>query len=133
MEFLPAWVGPLGGTVAGIIAVGFATIKAFNIGWSSTEKAKDQAAKDLVTILQSTVETLKGEMKEMQANHLSNVSELGRLKGENETLMKILQGRDETYLKFQQEGFAAFKRISDNEADMKELLGLLRKALTPNT
>ena len=127
--FLPDWALDVTGWVVGVIAVGFAAVQAYANGFSATEKAKDQAAKDLVKILQATVETLKEEMKEMQAHHLENVQSIARLRGENETLIKILQGRDETYLKFQQEGFAAFKRIENNEGDIKRLIDLLEKNL----
>lgn len=126
---LPTWVPATTGWFVGAIAVAFAAIQAYANGFSATEKAKDQAAKDLVKILQATVETLKEEMKEMQGHHIENVQAIARLRGENETLLKILQGRDETYLKFQQEGFAAFKRIENNEGDIKRLIDLLERNL----
>lgn len=132
MDFLPTWVPEVTGWIVGLMAVSFSVIKAYSDGFSSTEKAKDQASKDLVKILQATVETLKEEMKELQTNHISNVTAIAQLKGENETLLKILQGRDEKYLKFQQEGFAAFKRIENNEGDIKRLIDLLEKNLTKN-
>lgn len=126
---LPTWLPTVIGYVVGVIGVGFAAIQAYANGFSATEKQKDQASKDLVKILQAMVETLKEEMKEMQGHHIENVQAIARLRGENETLLKILQGRDETYLKFQQEGFAAFKRIENNEGDIKRLIDLLEKNL----
>ena len=129
LSLLPGWVIPASGWVVGIIAVGFSAIQAFSKGFSATEHAKDQASKELVTILQATVETLKAEMKEVQGHHLENVQAIAKLRGENETLVKILQGRDETYLKFQQEGFAAFKRIEDNHNITVRLVDLLEKHL----
>lgn len=130
MEFLPTWIPEVTGWIVGVIAVGFSVIKAYSDGFSATEKAKDNASKELVQILQATVETLKEEMKELQGNHIQNVTAIAQLKGENETLLKILQGRDEKYLAFQQEGFAAFKRIENNEGDIKKLIDLLEKNLT---
>lgn len=130
MEFLPTWIPEVTGWIVGVIAVGFSVIKAYSDGFSATEKAKDTASKELVQILQATVETLKEEMKELQSNHIMNVTAIAQLKGENETLLKILQGRDEKYLAFQQEGFAAFKRIENNEGDIKRLIDLLEKTLT---
>lgn len=130
MEFLPTWIPEVTGWIVGVIAVGFSVIKAYSDGFSATEKAKDIASKELVQILQATVETLKEEMKELQSNHIMNVTAIAQLKGENETLLKILQGRDEKYLAFQQEGFAAFKRIENNEGDIKKLIDLLEKNLT---
>ena len=130
MEFLPTWLPEVTGWIVGLIAVGFSVVKAYSDGFSATEKAKDAASKELVQILQATVETLKEEMKELQSNHIMNVTAIAQLKGENETLLKILQGRDEKYLAFQQEGFAAFKRIENNEGDIKRLIDLLEKNLT---
>lgn len=130
MDFLPTWIPEVTGWVVGVIAVGFSVVKAYSDGFSATEKAKDAASKELVQILQATVETLKEEMKELQSNHIMNVTAIAQLKGENETLLKILQGRDEKYLAFQQEGFAAFKRIENNEGDIKRLIDLLEKNLT---
>lgn len=130
ISFLPTWVPEVTGWIVGLIAVSFAAIQAYANGFSATEKAKDNASKDLVKILQATVETLKEEMKDLQAMHLQNVQAIARLTGENDTLLKILQGRDDTYLKFQQEGFAAFKRIENNEGDIKKLIELLEKNLT---
>jgi len=120
----------IAGWVVGLIGVGFAAIQAYSNGFSATEKAKDQASQDLVKILQATVETLKAEMKEMQNNHIGNVTAIAQLKGENETLLKILQGRDEKYLKFQQDGFAAFKRVENTEKNIERLVGLLERKLT---
>ena len=125
---LPEWAS-VAGYIVGIIGAGFAAIQAYANGFSATEKQKDQASKDLVKILQATVNTLKEEMKEVQSQHLSNVEAIARLRGENETLVKILQGRDETYLKFQQEGFAAFQRITENSTQMTRLVNLLEKHL----
>jgi TolA-binding protein len=132
MEFtsLAGNFASIAGYVVGAIGVGFAAIQAYSSGFSATEKAKDQASKELVTILQETVETLKAEMKEMQNNHINNVTAIAQLKGENETLLKILQGRDEKYLKFQQDGFAAFKRVENTEKNIERLVGLLERKLT---
>lgn len=124
---LPVWVPEAAGWAVGIVAVGFAVIQAYARGFSETEKIKDQAAKDLVKILQATVDTLKEEMKVFQQHHIENVKAIAQLKGENDTLLKILQGRDDKYLKFQQEGFAAFKRVEDSQTDMKRLISLLEK------
>ena len=127
---LPGWVGEVGGWFVGAIAVGFAVIQAYSSKFSATEKIKDQASKDLVKILQATVDTLRTEMKELQLHHLQNVEAIANLKGENSTLAKILQGRDETYLKFQQDGFMAFRKIEESNNGIKELVQLLDKHLT---
>jgi len=128
--FLPSWAGPLGGTIAGIIAITFAAIQAYSLGYSKTEKQKDQASKELVKILQATVETLQSEVKALHLMHLENTKEISKLGGENETLLKILQGRDDAYLRFQQEGFTAFKRIEENHETTAKLFELLEKTLT---
>lgn len=128
-SFLPGWAVQISGYVIGIIGIGFAIVQAYAKGFSATEKLKDDAAQQLVAILQTTVEALKVEMKEMQRHHIENVTAIAQLKGENETLLKILQGRDEKYLAFQQEGFAAFKRVESTQNDMKKLVTLLTQSL----
>lgn len=126
LTFIPGWVGVLGGTIAGIVSIFWAAIQAYERGNSETEKIKDQASKDLVKILQATVDTLKDEIKELQKANLENTKQVSQLRGENQTLLKILQGRDETYMKFQQEGFVAFKRINETHESIAELLKILR-------
>ena len=131
MDFslLPSWAGPLGGTIAGIIAITFAAIHAYALGFSKTEKIKDNASQELVKILQSTVNELRVEVTNLSKAHLENQREISKLSGENETLMEILQGRDDDYLRFRQEGFAAFKRIEENHETMVKLFSLLERNL----
>lgn len=130
LSLLPDWVAETGGWVVGIIAIGFAALQAYSRGFSETEKIKDQAAKDLVKILQATVDALKTEMSQLREAHMENVAAIANLKGENATLAKILQGRDDAYLQFQQQGFVAFKKIEENNSDIKDLIKLLDKHLT---
>lgn len=109
----------IGVGAAAIISIGFNVIQAFANGFSKTEKLKDKASAELVQILQTTLDTLKKEFTALQASHLENVKETARARGENETLTKILQGRDDTTLLFQKQGFVAFE-IMAKQAPMME-------------
>jgi len=140
MNFLPSWAGQIGGVVAGVVAITFAAIQAFSSGFSATEKQKNQASMDLVELLQKTVDTLKADLEDLQEQfektkddaqkqHLESSKETARLRGENETLIKILQGRDEQYIKFQQEGFLSFKRIEGMSSSLEKLVVALEKHL----
>lgn len=116
VEFLtttPSWFTASVGWVVGIIGISFAVIQAYARGFSETAKIKSVASKDLIMILQTTVDTLKEDVVELKKSDLSKTKEISRLSGQNKTLTEILQGRDEEYTKFQEEGFAAFKRIAD--------------------
>lgn len=101
----------IGGGIVLVISVAFNAIQAFSEGFSKTEKAKDKASSELVELLQKTVNALKDELGELQKAHLDNVKEISRLSGENQTLTKILQGRDEATVRFQQQGMSAFLLI----------------------
>lgn len=140
IDLIPSWAGTLGGVIAGIVAVAFGVIQAFNLGWSKTEEKKDKVSSDLIDLLSKTVDTLKVDLKtlqdettkykeETQRQHLESSKETARLRGENETLIKILQGRDEQYIKFQQEGFLSFKRIETMSDNLGKLVVALEKHL----
>jgi regulator of replication initiation timing len=93
--------------------------------FSKTEKAKDAASTELVALLQTTVNTLKTQLDDLQKSHIENVKETSRLRGENETLTKILQGRDEATIKFQQQGLVAFETIAKSTLFFEKLAGTL--------
>lgn len=136
MDFsIPTWVGPVGGSIAGVVAIFWAVIQAFSSGWSSTSKQRSQATTELVALLSQTVDTLKRDFKDLQEQHLESIKQIATLRGENESLMKILQGRDKSYVEFQQNGLAAFKRISEmdnNLASLAKSIELLVQKIKPN-
>lgn len=120
----------IGSGIIGIIGIGWSAITAFQRGFGKFEDVKDKAAEDLVKILQTTVNELKAQVTELQKNHIENMREISHLSGENATLMKILQGRDEIALKFQSEGFAAFERIQTMADGFEHLAEVLEKHVT---
>ena len=129
MENLPAWSITVGSGIVGIIGIGWSGITAYQKGFGKFEIEKDQAAKDLVKILQATVDALKKQVDELGKSHIENMREISHLSGENATLMKILQGRDEMAIKFQSEGFAAFARIAKMADGFEHLAQVLEGKL----
>lgn len=125
-EFLPSWVGILGGTIAGIVAIGFAAINAYDTGLKKQRQEKDEISSEVVDLLKESVDVLEKKVKALETMNIENGKEMSRLRGENETLLKILQGRDETYLRFQSEGFAAFKRIESFGGSLESLIKTLK-------
>lgn len=116
-----------GGYMVGAITAGFMIIQSFGKGFQETDAKRDKAAADLIGILQGTVNALNEKVDVLQRAHLENVKELSRLRGENETFAKLLQGRDEMSQKFQQEGFAAFVRTEETQKHIERVLTLLEE------
>jgi len=112
MENLPDWSITIASGMVGVVGIGWGIVTAYQKGFSKFEVEKDAAATDLVKILQTTVDALKKQVDELSKSHIENMREISHLSGENATLLKILQGRDEMAIKFQSEGFAAFARIA---------------------
>lgn len=128
----------VGGYVIGLIGLGVAGIGSFGNAFSKTEKLKDKTAKELVELLQTTVNTLRDDFTSLQdeyeqdkkkwhESHLENAREISRLSGENETLTKILQGRDEAHVRFQEMGFKAFAAIETMAPAMQRMLVVMEK------
>lgn len=126
------------GYIIGLIGIGFAGIGAFGNSFSKNEKLKDKTATELVELLQKTVDTLRADLTSLQTEsdlnkdkateqHLENSKEIARLSGENATLTKLLQGRDENYLKFQATGLKAFDAIENMAPAMQRLLVVMEK------
>lgn len=127
-----------GGIIIGLIGVGMAGIGAFGNSFSKNEKLKDKTATELVELLQKTVDTLRTDFDNLQEEYekskehatqqyLENSKEISRLAGENATLTKLLQGRDENYLRFQATGLKAFDAIEKMAPAMSRLLVVMEK------
>ena len=130
MENLPQWSITVGSGIVGIIGIGWSAITAYQKGFGKFEVQKDEAADGLVKILQQTVDALQKQVDELKRSHTEQSREISQLRGENNTLMKILQGRDEMAVKFQSEGFGAFARIqtmADGFEHLAEVLETLLK------
>ncbi len=115
------------GWAVAIVTGGWALVQAWQAGFSKTEKLKDKASSELIELLQKTVDALKNEVGDLQKAHLENVKEISRMRGENETLTKILQGRDDATVRFQQEGFKAYQAIYQNGEALVKMVMLLEK------
>lgn len=128
----------VGGYVIGLIGLGIAGIGQFGNAFSKNEKLKDKTATELVGLLQTTVQTLRDDFTNLQTeyesdkkkwhdSHLENAKEISRLAGENATLTKILQGRDEAHIRFQESGFKAFAAIEQMAPAMTRLLVVMER------
>lgn len=132
------------GYIVGLIGISMAGIGAFGNAFSKNEKLKDKTATELVELLQKTVDTLRADFDNLEAEyekskehataqHLENSKEISRLAGENATLTKLLQGRDENYLRFQATGLKAFDAIEKMAPAMSRLLVVMEQHVSNET
>lgn len=91
----------------------------------SKKTESDKVDDRLITLLRNSVETLEKRVKELELAHGINVKEIQDLRTANDTLTKILQGRDEKTQKFQEEGFKAMERLSEIQEFLKKSLPII--------
>ena len=102
------------GSILGVIAIGILFVAGV---W---KKGKDGEDDRLINILKSTVDTLEKKVDDQKKNHdeiLSNLTKnihdltvkVDNLERENETLTKVLQGRDEQTQNFYKKAFDAME------------------------
>jgi len=101
-------------TVAGIFVVGLIAL------WGIIDKqirdrrkAALDGADDVIGILKEKVQVLEDKVRDLEEERDEHTGQIRELKATNETLTKILQGRDEATLAFQREVLEAVKTIGE--------------------
>lgn len=127
------WLGLIAMVVLGGVAIYGLVDKTMR----DRRKDVNAAADDLVGILSKTVEELKAKVGEMEKDLEKTNIAITELKKENETLVKVLQGRDDATLKFQQEVLEAVqlgeetnrfvKEMAESFGNLRELVPALQK------
>lgn len=119
IEFIKQWGGWIIGS-AGLSGYFFFPYKR-----AETDKANAL----LIKTLQDTVNALDGRVnqqdetiKVLEENHKKNEAEITTIKAEKETVLKILQGRDEKTISFQEHGFKAMEQTGQMYEMMKSLV-----------
>lgn len=81
--------------IAIIVAGGFVLVNAFGKGFKEKRDTADKVDDRLINLLKGTVDELERKVKALEDQQAVNVTEIQGLKGENDVMKKILQGRDQ--------------------------------------
>lgn len=110
------WIGVLTVLVVGGLAVWGL------IDRQLRDRRKDalDAADGLINTLQETIDELKGRVKDLEDEHKEHTRQIGEMKATNDTLTKILQGRDENTVAFQH-------KVLEATGTAKETNGIVKK------
>lgn len=87
--------------------------------FSKRTRDHEQADSKLVKIFHETINRLETNQQDMQLQMDIMEKELHKIKGENEYLIKIFQGRDEGFLAYQKKGLDIMEKVE------KEVIPLL--------
>lgn len=90
-------------------------------------------AEDVIGILKEKVEALTTRVNDLEDEQEEHIRQIRELKATNETLTKILQGRDEATIAFQQQVLAAAKIAGDTNSMVKSVetqVGTMADAMT---
>ena len=112
----------VGGVFTVVVVGGLYIAGIFKKAKDEEEEKENKEEDRLIDILQKTVDTLKDQVGTQKKAHDEQITQLQKdvsglthqinaLKVENQTLIKVLQGRDEKMQKFYENGLIAFGRI----------------------
>lgn len=87
----------------------FAIIGLFEKGRRDQMKQKDEQIEILIQTMKDRIDLLSTEVKEAKDEAKGATVKFEKMKSENDTLIKVLQGRDETMQKFIADGFGAMR------------------------
>lgn len=100
-------------TFAGVATLVFLGLLAAWGIWDKTlrdrRKEAVAGAEDVIELLEKKVQVLTGRVDELEDEQEEHIRQIRELKATNDTLTKILQGRDEATLAFQREVLNAVK------------------------
>lgn len=124
MELLFSTIPGIIMSVGGIIVV---CVIGYTYVMGLLKKNKDGADDRLINILQGTVKALEEKVDKQKEDHDAEVKNLNTkidtltkkvsdLESENETLVKVLQGRDEQTKKFYEAAFESMKTAKETHA-----------------
>lgn len=91
----------------------FAVAAIFGKGFRQVKDESDRADDRLINLLRSTVDTLDRKVKVLEEEQSKTRLELTRLRTENETMSKILQGRDTSTVEYQKASYESMKLLAE--------------------
>lgn len=134
-QTLVGWAGFITLIIVGV----FAVWGLFDKTLRDRRKDAVAAADDVIKALNERVDQLTNRVEELETEQAVHIKQIAELKATNETLTKILQGRDENTIKFQKEVGDAIKttngineiikKVERQVGTMAEAMERLAKAL----
>lgn len=111
-----------------IVVVGFFASMYMLSDYRDKRKKKLDASDDrLITILQTTVTELEKKVNKQTTDIEGLSKKIVALERENETLIKVLQGRDAQTQKFYEQGFESMKKTDEIFECMETLISAVTK------
>jgi len=110
-DSIAGWIGVIGVIVVGGVAVWGLIDKTMR------DRRKDaiDAADDVIVVLKEKVEILEKKVKTLEDEQGVHIKQITELRATNETLTKILQGRDDKTIEFQ-------RGVTQNVAEIHEIV-----------
>lgn len=120
MEYFVSQFGGWIGIAAAVIFGGFALIGLFNKNAKKLKKEETDTADSVINLLKEQVDALEKKVGQ-QSDEIEHLTEkVDNLTSQNKTLTEVLQGRDGSTQKFQQDAYAAMKVIEAIAQSSKE-------------
>lgn len=120
-DSIAGWIGIIGVIVVGGVAVWGLIDKAMR------DRRKDaiDAADDVIVVLKEKVEILEKKVKTLEDEQSVHIKQITELRATNETLTKILQGRDDRTLDFQRVVIESTQNVAEIHEIVKATEGHL--------
>lgn len=119
---------PFGEVIAGMIVLVLgiaAAIFALDNYKDKKKKTANETDDRLIVLLQTTVNELEKKVNKQTNDIIQLSKKLDSLEKENETLVKVLQGRDTQTQEFYKQAFHAMKISEETNELMKKLISLI--------
>ena len=133
-------IGETTGAILGVLAViGVIVVGAVALWGVIDRKIRDRrkealdGADDVINILKEKVEVLTTRVNDLEDEQEEHIRQIRELKATNETLTRILQGRDEATLAFQREVLASVKISGETNGMVRNVetqVGKMADAMT---
>ena len=95
-----------------IVVVGvFSLIALLDRGMKQKRTDADALDKELINSLKTKAELQEERIKELETDHKASTALINQLKGENQMMKELLQGRDKATLDYQKTGLEAMAKI----------------------
>lgn len=101
------WIGIAAAVIFGL----FALIGLFNKNSKALKKEETDTATNVIDLLKEQVDALEGKVDQQHADIIELTKKVESLSSENETLTKVLQGRDGQTQAFYKDAYAGMEMV----------------------
>lgn len=119
------WAALIAIVISGI----FVVINALGKGVREKRETTDKVDDRLIKLLKGTVDELERKVKALEDQQYINVNEIQTLKGENDVMKKILQGRDQASIDAARDIKATLAVVTQTQKNIEQLLQLIEKLI----